>query len=37
MGHVPDLAFVALTLVVFAVLALLVSGLERLARSGGQR
>ncbi|PWJ51769.1 hypothetical protein SAMN06264364_12047 [Quadrisphaera granulorum] len=30
----PDLVFVALTVVVFAVLALLVSGLERL---GGQR
>ena len=33
-GAVPDLAFVALTLVVFALLALLVTGLERL---GGRR
>lgn len=33
----PDLAFVALTLAVFAVLALLVTGLERLGSSGGQR
>lgn len=34
MAPVPDIAFVALTVVVFAVLALLVSGLERM---GGQR
>ena len=37
MGHVPDLALIALTVVVFAVLALLVSGLERLGSSGDQR
>jgi hypothetical protein len=37
MGHVPDLAFVALTVVVFTVLALLVSGLERLGSSGDPR
>lgn len=32
MAAVPDTAFIALTVVVFAALALLVSGLERLGR-----